>query len=98
MYVCMCGRISVYFIWGWGSTKFKKCNSNKSILANSFVKPTDKIVSSATHIIYSCTNYEKSCVTCNSFNMIYLITYSSCFMQYVGETCQLLNITSATHS
>ena len=27
-----------------GSAKFKKCNSNKYILANSSFKPTDKIV------------------------------------------------------
>ena len=45
------------------STKFKKCNSN--LLANSFFKPTDKIVSSVTHRTYSCTNYEKSYATCN---------------------------------
>ena len=41
------------------SRKFKKCKSNKCILANSFFKPTDKIVSSVTHRTYSCTNYEK---------------------------------------
>ena len=44
---------SVEFLFGecgdWGSTKFKKCNSSKCILANSFCKPTDKIVSSVTH-------------------------------------------------
>ena len=81
-----------------GSTKFKKCNSNKCILANSFFKPTDKIVSSVTHRTYSCTNYEKSYVTCNSSNIIYLITCSNYFMQYVGETAQQLNIRFATHS
>ena len=46
---------------------------------------------------YSCTNYKKSCVTCNSPNIIYLITCSNCFMQYVGETAQQLNIRFATH-
>ena len=35
------------------STKFKKCNSNKCILANSFCKPTDKVVISVTHRTYS---------------------------------------------
>ena len=74
-----------------GSTKFKKCNSNKCILANSFFKPTDKIVSSVTHRTYSCTNYEKFYVTCNSSNIISLITCSNCFMQYVGETAQQLS-------
>ena len=79
-----------------GSTKFKKCNSSKCILANSFFKPTDKIVSSVTHRTYSCTNYERSYVTCNSSNIIYLITCSNCFMQYFGETAQQLNIRFAT--
>ena len=80
-----------------GSTKFKKCNSSKCILANSFFKPTDKIVSSVTHRTYSCTNYEKSYVTSNSSNIIYLITCSNCFMQYVGETAEQLNIRFVTH-
>ena len=79
------------------STKFKNCNSNKRVLANSFFKPTDKIFSSVTHRTYSCTNYEKSYVTCNTSNIIYLITCSNCFMQYVGENAQQLNIRFATH-
>ena len=80
-----------------GSTKFRKYNSNKCILANSFFKSTDKIVSSVTHRTYSCTNYEKSYVPCDSSNIIYLITCSNCFKQYVGETAQHLNIRFATH-
>ena len=79
------------------SRKFKTCNSDKCVLANSFFKPTDKIVSSVTHRTYSCTNYEKSYVTCNSSNIIYLITCSNCFIQYVGETAQQLNIRFSTH-
>ena len=47
-----------------------------------------------THRTYSCTNYEKSYVTCNLSN---IITCSICFMQYVGETAQQLNIRFATH-
>ena len=35
------------------SPKFKKYNSNKCILANSFFKPTNKIVSSVTDRTYS---------------------------------------------
>ena len=80
-----------------GSTKFKKCNSSKCILANSFFKSTDVIVSSVTHRSYSSTNYEKSYITCNSSNIIYLITCSNCFIQYVGETAQQLNIRFATY-
>ena len=57
-------RTSIEFLFSvcgdGGSTKFKKCNSNKRILASSSFKPSDKIVSSVTHRTYSCTNYEKS--------------------------------------
>ena len=42
-------------------------------------------------------NYEKSYVTFNSSNIIYLVTCSNCFMQYVGKTAQQLNIRFATH-
>ena len=73
------------------SRKFKKRNSNKCILANFFFRPTDKIVSSVTYRTYSCTNYEKSYVKCNSSNIIYLITCSNCFIKYVWETAQQLN-------
>ena len=59
------------------STKFRKCYSNKCILANAFLKTTCKINTSVTHRTYSCTNYEKSYVTCNSANAIYLITCSN---------------------
>ena len=59
---------SLFIGFGDGSsTEFKKCNSKKCILANSFFQPTDKIVSSATHRIQPCMDYEKSYVTCNSF-------------------------------
>ena len=40
---------------------------------------------------------KKSYVTCNSSNIIYLITCSNCFIQYVIETAQQLNIRFATH-
>ena len=80
-----------------GSTKFKKCNSKKWILANSFLKPTDKIVGSMTNRTYSCANYEKFYVVCNSSNIICLILCSNFFMQYVGETTQQLNIRFGTH-
>ena len=78
------------------STKLKKRNLAKQILANSFIQPTDKIVSSVTHITYSCTNYGKSCATCKSFNIIYLIACSNCFKQDITKTAQQLNIRFAT--
>ena len=75
---------------------FDKCNSNKCILKNSSFKKTDKILSSVTRRTYSYGNYENSYVKCNLCNIIYLIRCSNCFMQYVGETAQQLNITFAT--
>ena len=77
-------------MWGWWFNKILKSNSSKCILADSFFKPTDKIVSSVTHKTYSCTNYGKSYVTCNSSNIIYLIICLNCFMQYVGGPATLL--------
>ena len=79
------------------STKFKKCNSNKCLVVNSLFKRTDKIFSSVTHRTYSFINYEKSYVTCNYSNLIFLITCSNCFVQYVRETAQEVNVKFATH-
>ena len=45
------------------STMFRKYNSNKCMLANSFFKPTCKIIISVTQRTYFCTSYEKSYVT-----------------------------------
>ena len=54
------------------------------------------IFSSVAYRTYSCTNYEKSYVTCNCSNIIYLITCSNCFMQYLGGTAWQLSIRFAT--
>ena len=78
------------------SVKFKKCNSNTCKLNINF-KPSDRIVSSVTHRTYSCINNENKFVTCNSSNVIYLITCSKCFVQYVGETAQQLNVRFGKH-
>ena len=59
------------------SPKFRKCYSNKCIRVKAFFKTTDQINTSVTHRTYSCTNYEKSYVTCNSSNTICLITCSN---------------------
>ena len=59
-----------------GSTKLKKYNSNKCILANSFSKPRDKVVSCVMHKTYSCTSYEKSYVT--RVQIIYAICWRNC--------------------
>ena len=83
----------LFSAWDDGvSTKFKTCNSYKYLLTNSFFQPADKIASFSKHRTYSCPNYEKSYVTCNSSNLIYTIICSNCFMQYIRERAQQLNI------
>ena len=57
------------------SIKQKKCKSNVCKLKQNF-KPSDKIVSSVTHRTYNCINKDNNFVTCNSPNVIYLITCS----------------------
>ena len=42
--------------WDGGSTKSKKYDSSKYILAICFLKSTDKTASSVTHITYCCMN------------------------------------------
>ena len=80
------------------STFFKKCTSNRCLLAKNNFKPSDKIVSSVTHRIYPCVNHEGNKVaTCNTPNVIYLITCSKCHLQYVGETAQNLNVRFGKH-
>ena len=79
------------------STYIKKCQNSKCKLANNF-KPSDKVSSTVTHRLYPCVNHEGPTVaTCNTSNVIYLITCSTCHLQYVGETAQNLNIRFAKH-
>ena len=66
-------------------------------MSASLFKRTDKIFSSVTHRTYSFINYEKSYVTCNYSNLIFLITCSNCFVKYVRETAQEVNVKFATH-
>ena len=53
-----------------------------------FFKPSDKIISSVTHITYPSNNYDNFYMTCNLWNLIFIITCSNSFVQYVGEAAQ----------
>ena len=59
-----------------GSAKSKKSNSNKYILANSFFKTTDKIVSSVRQITYSATKSKM-------YHVIHPMYYISSHVQIV---------------
>ena len=80
------------------STFFKKCSSKTCLLAKNNFKPTDKVVSTVTHRVYTCINHEGNKIAnCNTPNVIYLLTCSKCHLQYVGETAQNLNVRFAKH-
>ena len=79
------------------SVNISKCRSKTCILNKKYFKPSDSIISTVTHRIYSCTNKDAYPAHCNSSNVIYLITCSTCKLQYVGETAQKLNIRFAKH-
>ena len=68
-----------------------KCNSKKCGLNPNFLA-RDKAVSSCTCRVYDCITPPGTIyVNCHSRNVIYLLTCSTCGLQYVGETSQKLN-------
>ena len=73
------------------SSKFSKCQFKRCQLRGQFL-PTDEFRSSCTMRSYKC-NVPRGTfnITCNSSNVIYLLTCSTCGLQYVGETAQQLN-------
>ena len=53
--------------------------------------PTSYIVSTNTHRLYKINNFDlPNTCSCYTSNLIYLITCSTCCLQYVGETAQQL--------
>ena len=60
-------------------------------------KPTDLFASTQTHRTYPILNHEDKPIDCNSVNLIYLMTCSTCHLQYVGETCTPLKDRWAKH-
>ena len=70
---------------------FSKCDFSRCQLKSHFL-PTDDFKSSCTTRKYKCV-IPRGChkITCHSSNVIYLLTCSTCGLQYVGETAQQLN-------
>ena len=68
-----------------------KCNHTVCKLCPKLL-PTNFFTSTVTHRVYPSKNDN-----CKSSNVIYLITCSTCNLQYVGETAQQLNFRFAKH-
>ena len=74
-----------------GVDKVKACKKFNCKLCPEF-SATQTFTSNATHRSYKVKNYnKKKKLTCNTDNLVYLITCDNCSSQYVGETNQKLN-------
>ena len=80
----------------------RRCVNRKSgqrgcLFCHNF-KPSNFFTSTVTHRTYPILNHEYPMpMDCKSKNLIYLITCSTCHLQYVGETSQQLNIRFQQH-
>ena len=71
---------------------FSVCDSDRCQLKKHFLQ-TDEFKSSCTMRSYKCSIPRGTTkITCNTSNVIYLLTCSTCGLQYVGETAQQLNV------
>ena len=60
--------------------------------------PSDRVYSFSLDRYFDCINKEfPKVVNCKSQNLIYLITCSKCFLQYVGETSSVVGIRFGMH-
>ena len=68
-----------------------RCKSKRCKFQFDFL-PSDRILSSSTKRFYDCVIVPGTVyLDCHSANVIYLITCTKCYLQYVGETVQQLN-------
>ena len=66
--------------------KIFKCKASRCGLKNQFVAK-DKCISTCTKRIYNCITPPGTVyVDCHTSNVIYMLTCSSCGLQYIGET------------
>ena len=77
---------------GFGFTKYAQMYFKNLSFILIFIKPRNHIVSTIIHRSYPCINKDDYPVTCNSTNVVYLVTCSACHLQYVGETAQRINV------
>ena len=75
----------------------KRCKSSLCKLRKDFF-PSDRVVSSSTQRVYDviCPPGTMN-LSCNSTNLVYLLTCTKCSLQYVGETIQGLNQRFSEH-
>ena len=80
------------------SLNITACPSNKCIEFCPRFRPSDRIYSSVTGRYIDCVNgVFPDFVNCRSVNVIYVITCSTCNLQYVGETVNALSERFCTH-
>ena len=73
------------------NTKIKKHNSKHGCTLCHRLVTKDHYISSSTHRVYeSSIPTNVASLSCNSTNLVYLITCQKCKLQYTGETAQLL--------
>ena len=79
------------------TSKSKRCSENPESRLRTcqcricaHFKPTNSFVSTQTHRTFPILNHGNETIDCNSANVIYLMTCSTCHLQYVGETVQTL--------
>lgn len=91
IYKPVAGNITVDSNLGDGRLlRIFKCRSKRCELKH--FKARDKVESTCTKRLYDCVTPPGTVyLNCHSTNLIYLITCSTCGLQYVGETVQPLS-------
>ena len=78
--------------------KIKICSSNHGCRVCPALNHSDEVSSTVTHRKYKIINHEApTYVTCNSSNLIYLLTCDNFKMQYVGQTVQTIQDRMSKH-
>ena len=84
-------------MWHGSLQNINQCPSKTCLLSKYFFKPGDHILSIVSQRSQPCINKDNYPATCNSANIMYLLTYSTCHLKYVGETAQKLNVRFGKH-
>ena len=80
------------------SLNVKKCGSKRCKEFCTRFIPSEFVYSASLDRYFPCINLEyPNVVNCKSQNVIYLITYANCLLQYVGQTCVKSGIRFGTH-
>lgn len=80
------------------SINVSKCTSKKCKEFCPRFLPSDRVYSFSLDRYFECVNKEfPKVVNCKSQNVIYLITCTKCFLQYVGETSSIVGVRFGMH-